>query len=128
MLRLQRRGLPCDWNLQHSNADVATFLNSLTIQEREPNDPSNSYVDLTLQTLIPLQQTANKTLGVQDGKKKGSDKGIASHRRKDKLNLKACLDYFEMLFSKACSQSCRTGSLRLNSQRELGSDHSALHS
>lgn len=64
----EERSTPCHWNLQHSNADVATFLNNLTIQEQEHDDPNDSCVDLTLRTLISLQQTANRTLGVQEGK------------------------------------------------------------
>ena len=70
MPNLQRRGLPCYWNPQLSNTDISTFLSNLTIQEWE-QDPSDSCVELTLRSCIPLLKTANRTLGVQDGRDKG---------------------------------------------------------
>lgn len=69
-LSLQSRCLSCHWNPQPSNADLATFINNLTIQEQK-QDPSATCVDLTLQSHIPLLKTANRTLGVQDGRGKG---------------------------------------------------------
>lgn len=116
---LQRRGLRCHWNLQLSNADAATFVNDLTRQERE-QDPRDSCVDPTLPYSITEdgKQDSGRTGWERQGK--GSDKGLASHRRKDKLNLNACLNNFEISFSKARAQSCRTGSLKAEFTKGVG--------
>lgn len=86
MPSLQRRGLPCHWNPQLSNADVATFVNNLTIQGRE-QDPSDRCIDLTLQSHIPLLKTADRTPGVQDGRGKGKVVIKASLHTEGKTNL-----------------------------------------
>lgn len=85
-LSLQRRGLPHHWNPQLLNADLATLVNNLMMQERE-QDPSDSCVDLTLQSHIPLLKTANRSLGVQDGRGKGKVEIKASLHTEGKTNL-----------------------------------------
>lgn len=65
---------------------LATFINDLTRQERE-QDPSDSCVDLTLQSPIPLLKMANRTLGVQDGRGKGKVVIKVSLHTEGKTNL-----------------------------------------